>query len=74
MSGFNVQTNQTEVIIRLDRSDISQEKLINFLEYFRLEYLVLKAALTPDVLDIAADIETKWWEQNKEAFLKNTVQ
>lgn len=74
MSGFSVQTDQAEVVIRLDRSTINQENLMAFLEHFRLEYLVLKASLTSDALDIAEDIEQQWWEQNKDEFLKGVVQ
>ncbi len=74
MSGFSVQTDKEEVVIRLDRSTINQENLMAFLEHLRLEYLALKASLTSEVLDIAEDIESKWWEQHKAEFLKGIAQ
>lgn len=71
MKQFNVQSNDKEVIIRFDKSEINTEAMLKILKRLQVEYLAQKADFKDNLLDIATEIDNQWWEANNQNFLKN---
>lgn len=71
MQQFNVQSNDKEIVIRFDKSDINTEVMLKIVKRLQVEYLAQKADFTDNLLDIATEIDNKWWEENNQNFLKN---
>ncbi|NJO02298.1 MAG: hypothetical protein HC880_11960 [Bacteroidia bacterium] len=71
MEAINIETTDKEVLIRLDKSDMSTEALVRIIKRLQVEFLAQKAGFTGSLLDIAEEIDTTWWRENGEDFLKN---
>lgn len=71
MQAFNIQSNDKELIIRLDKSDMSTEILLKIAKRLQVEYLAQKAGFNKSLLPLAEEIDNQWWEKNGEDFLKN---
>lgn len=71
MKQFNVQSNDKEVVIRFDKSEINTEAMLKILKRLQVEYLAQKADFKDNLLDIATEIDNQWWEANNQNFLKN---
>lgn len=71
METLNIQSTDKEVIIRLNKSDISTEALVKIAKRLQVEFLAPKAGFTGSLLDIAEKIDENWWKANGENFLRN---
>lgn len=71
MEAINIQSTDKEVLIRLDKSDISTEALVKIVKRLQVEFLAQKAGFVGNLLDIAEEIDENWWKVNGEEFLKN---
>lgn len=71
MKQFNVQSNDKEVVVRFDKSEINTEAMLKILKRLQVEYLAQKADFKDNLLDIATEIDNQWWEANNQNFLKN---
>ena len=59
------------MVIRLNRSGFNDNYLLSMIRRLHLEELAKKANFNDDILEIAEDIDQKWWNKNGEEFLKN---
>lgn len=71
MEAINIQSTDKEVLIRLDKSDMSTEALVRIIKRLQVEFLAQKAGFTGSLLNIAEEIDENWWKTNGEDFLKN---
>lgn len=70
MEAFNIQSNNKELIIRMDKSEIPTETLLKIVQRLRLEYLAQKAGIQEDLSSLAEEIDSQWWKENATQFLK----
>lgn len=70
MEAFNIQSNNKELIIRMDKSEIPTETLLKIVQRLRAEYLAQKAGIQEDLSSLAEEIDVEWWDKNSEEFLK----
>ena len=71
MNNLSIQTKGDEMVIRLNRSGFNDNYLLSMIRRLHLEELAKKANFNDDILEIAEDIDQKWWNKNGEEFLKN---
>jgi type II secretory pathway component PulK len=72
MKAFEIKSTDKEILIRLDKTELSTSDLINIVNRLRLEVLAQKSSLTPDQAQRLADeVDNAWWEQHGESFLKD---
>ena len=72
MKAFEIKSTDKEILIRLDKTELSTSDLINIVNRLRLEVLAQKSSLTPDQAQRLADeVDNTWWEQYGESFLKD---
>lgn len=66
-----LETSGNDYLIKLDKSSIDRDTLIELIEHIRLEYLVQRADFDEEVEKIGEDIKAEWWEKNKERFIES---
>jgi len=71
MTNLSIQTQGNEMIIRLNRESFSESYLLSLIRRLRVEELAKQAEFDEKILDIAEEIDQKWWEENGEEFLKD---
>lgn len=71
MEAINIQSNDKEVLIRLNKADLSTEALMKIIKRLQVEHLAQKAGFMGSLLDVAEEIDENWWKANGEDFLKN---
>jgi hypothetical protein len=72
MKAFDIKSTDKEILIRLDKTELSTVDWINIVNRLRLEALVQKSSMTPDQAQrLANEVDNAWWEQYGEAFLKD---
>lgn len=71
MDAIEVTSLKNRMVISVDKSLISKESLLNFLERLQIENLARKANFDESVLEISEEIKRNWWEKNKEWFLND---
>lgn len=71
MNNLSIQTKGDEMVIRLNRSGFNDNYLLSMIRRLQLEELAKKANFNDDILEIAEEIDQKWWNKNGEEFLKN---
>ncbi len=72
MKAFEIKSTDKEILIRLDKTELSTSDLINIVNRMRLEVLSQKSSLTPDQAQRLADeVDNAWWEQHGKSFLKD---
>ena len=71
MEAFNIQSNDKELIIRMNKSEIPTEILLKIIQRLRIEYLAQKAAIQQDLSHLAEEIDETWWKKNGDDFLKD---
>jgi hypothetical protein len=68
-SAYSIVVENSEIVVRLDRTTIDQETLIRFLDYVELEAIRKRSQLTTDqATDLAASIDRAAWESLKPTF------
>lgn len=71
MRAIQLETNDQNFLISLDRTYFDKETLLNLLERFRIEYLAKKADFDDSIIEIGEQIKDEWWKKNKNSFLGN---
>jgi hypothetical protein len=65
MTGLTVENTNEKLVLSIDKSNFSEEVLLDVMRIARLEYLIAKADFDESVLEIADEIKRDWWENNK---------
>lgn len=71
MQPFTIQSNQNELVIRFDKSQIDTTVFLRIAQRMQLEYLAQKADIQEDISLLVEDINNQWWENSGELFLKD---
>ena len=71
MQPFIIQSNQNELVIRFDKSQIDTTIFLRIVQRMQLEYLAQKADIQDDISSLIDDVDNEWWKNNGEIFLKD---
>ena len=69
MEAIQIKSTNGELTIKVDKSRIDLDIILDFLERLRVEFLAKKIDFDEEVLKISDEIKTNWWSRNKERFL-----
>jgi uncharacterized protein (UPF0335 family) len=69
MTGIALSANEQQFFLTIDKNVISREKLQQFLDRIRLEYLVEKADFDDSIEQLGEEIKADWWAKNKARLL-----
>lgn len=69
MEAIQVSSTNGEVTIKLDKSKIDLDIILDFLERLRIEFLAKKIDFNEEILKISDEIKENWWSRNKDRFL-----
>ncbi|MGB3852174.1 MAG: hypothetical protein WA958_19575 [Tunicatimonas sp.] len=70
MSNISLNSDNNQLVVTIDTSDLDQDYLFKVVEKIELEVLAQKARVEEDTLDIAEQISRDWWRENKNDYLK----
>ena len=71
MNNINIKTTGNKMVIRLNRKGFDSGYLLSLVRRLRLESLAEEANFDESVLEIAKEIDQKWWNENAAEFLKD---
>ena len=72
MQEMNIKSFDDRVVITFDKNIIDKDSLIKFITRLRAAELIRKADFSEELLKLADEIKSEWWDKNKKEFLKNT--
>ena len=70
MTGLTIENTNDKLVLSIDKTNFSEEVLLDVMRITRLEYLIAKADFDESVLEIADEIKRDWWENNKAEILR----
>ncbi len=71
MGAISIQEQGEQIIIKLQKADISVALIERLLQQLRLQYLLGKAEFDEEALfKLTEEIKAEWWLKNGEAFLE----
>lgn len=71
---ISVQTTAEAIHVSIPRTEMTLERLEEFLRSLRLEFAVEGNAMTEATADrLAEESKTDWWERNRSRFLPEDV-
>lgn len=72
MEALSLQSLENQWIITIDKKQFPPELIVKLLKRLRLEWLAQNAEFDEDLAsELAEKIETNWWNDHGEEFLKN---
>ena len=71
MNAVTIQNTGNNIQISLNRNSFDPVYIANLIERLELEATVKVAEFPKEVMDIAKEIDTAWWNENGDEFLKN---
>jgi len=72
MNALSVQNKGNNIQISLNRSCFDPEYIAKLISQLELEAMAKAADVSPEIMEIANEIDTEWWKQNGDDFLKNS--
>ena len=66
---YQIKRTSTKVIITLDREMVDEERLADWLNFLKVEYLVKKAGFGEEIEAVGEELLAEWWEKNKTRFI-----
>lgn len=69
MDPIQVRSTNGEVTIKVDKSRIDLDIILEFLDRLRVEFLAKKIDFDKEILKISDEIKENWWSRNKARFL-----
>ena len=73
MESIQVEDQNHQFLIRIDKDSIEKETLIELLHKIRTEDLSRRADLGEDIEQLGEEIKADWWSKNKERWIKNDL-
>lgn len=73
MESIQVEEQNHQFLIRIDKDSIEKETLIGLLHTIRVEELSQRANINKDVEQLGEEIKTDWWSKNKERWIEKDV-
>ncbi len=71
MTALNIQNKDNEILIRLNRNSFDETYLISLVKRLNMEATAKEAQISMKVLEIADEIDSDWWSQNGDEFLRD---
>jgi hypothetical protein len=72
MQGIKVISDKKNLVIKVDKSLIDSESVIEMLNWFDTEQLARKVNFDMKILNIGKQIKKEWWEKNRKSFLEGS--
>lgn len=69
MKNLIVENNENQVILKINKKGFDGNYLIDLLKRLEMEELAQKSNFTPDILNVAEQINQEWWDKNASNFL-----
>lgn len=73
MKAIELQTDETAFWLKIDKTAIDKEVLIDLIQRIRFEYLIKKADFDEDIVELGEEIKAEWWAKNKERLLGDAL-
>ena len=70
MESIQVEDDNNQFLIRIDKSSIEKEALVELLHKIRIEDLSTRADLGEDVEQLGEEIKADWWSKNKARWIE----
>ena len=71
MNALTIQNTGNNIQISLNRNSFDPVYIAKLIERLELEATANAAEFSPEIMGIANEIDTAWWKENGEDFLKN---
>ena len=68
MQGLEITSDSKKLVFSIDKSNFSEQVLLEITKIVRLEYLIEKAGFSDEVINIGNEIKSDWWEKNMEQY------
>jgi hypothetical protein len=72
MDTIAIKSSKDKITVTFDRTESNVDILLRFIDRLEIEQSVKKIDFSKDVIKIADDIKSRWWQANKKRFLKRT--
>lgn len=66
---YQIKRTSTKVIVTFDREMVDEERLADWLNFLKVEYLVKKAGFGEEIEAVGEELLAEWWEKNKTRFI-----
>lgn len=68
MEAIKIDTTEDKFIITIDKESVDAEFITRIVKLYKINQLASKGNLKKDILKIAEEIDSEWWEKNSESF------
>jgi len=68
MEAIKIDTTEDKFIITIDKESVDAEFITRIVKLYKINQLASKGNLKKDILKIAEEIDSEWWEKNRETF------
>ena len=69
MNTIAVKSSRDKIVVTFDKTETNMNILLKFLERLEVEQNAEKINFSKDILKIAEEIKSTWWQANKKRFL-----
>ena len=69
MNTIAVKSSRDKIVVTFDKTETNMSILLKFLERLEIEQNAKKINFSKDILKIAEEIKSTWWQVNKKRFL-----
>ena len=69
MNTIAVKSSRDKIVVTFDKTEANMNILLKFLERLEVEQNAEKINFSKDILKIAEEIKSAWWQANKKRFL-----
>ncbi len=73
MQAITIQNQPDQYVISIAKTAISKDDLLDLLQTLQLVQLAQKVDFDDSILALAEEINTNWWQQNKERFIYDEI-
>ncbi|MDP5121732.1 MAG: hypothetical protein NWQ46_09070 [Spirosomaceae bacterium] len=70
MSSLTIENTGEEMLIRFNRNTFDNGYLLSLLKRLEIESTAQNAQFSVEIGQLADEIDSDWWEKNKDSFLK----
>lgn len=71
MNALTIQNTGNNIQININRNSFDPIYLLKLIERLELEATAQAAEVSPQIMDVAEEIDAEWWKQNGNDFLKD---
>ena len=73
MNTIAVKSSKDKIVVTFDKTESNVDILLRFLESLEIEQSAKKTDFSKDIMKIAEEIKTTWWQANKKRLLKRKI-